>query len=90
MSKEIREIRFISPEPRLALRLRERRPAIIPQDYYDWGTQWVSDVGSIMRTRSYMAGTVALYISYALIALPFTVFPELKKLKFLSTILGVT
>lgn len=86
---ERKKIRFIHEEPWVAQRLRERRPFIIPQEYYDWGIDWVEDVGTIMRTRSYMAGTVASYISYGAMLLLFSLLPGMRRFEFLSKVLGV-
>jgi len=58
---EEKPLRFISPEPQLALLLIKREPKIMPRDLNDWAIQWVADVGSIMRSRDYMAYTFALY-----------------------------
>lgn len=86
---ERKKIRFISPEPRLSIRLRERRPAIIPEDLYNYGVDWVEDVGMIMRSRSYMAGTIASYIGYGAMLLLFSFLPGLKRFTFVSEVLGV-
>lgn len=83
------KFRLLREEPVVALRLRERRPTIIPEDLYNWAIDWVSDIGKIMRSRSYMAGTLAHFVSIALISTPFVAFPELKRLKFLARTLGV-
>ena len=83
------KLRLLREEPVVALRLRERRPAIIPEDLYDWAIDWVSDIGKIMRSRSYMAGSLALYISYGLVTLPFAVMPELKRFNLVARVLGV-
>jgi len=58
---EEKPLRFISPEPQLALLLIKREPKILPRDLHDWSVQWVADIGSIMRSRDYMAYTFALY-----------------------------
>jgi len=56
-----RPFRFINPEPRLALLLAAREPKALPKPIYSWAVQWAADVGSIMRSRDYMAYTGALY-----------------------------
>jgi len=90
---ELRKIRFISEEPKLAQALRrlqkEVKIQVLPPEWLDWGIDWVEDVGTVMRSRSYMAGTVAMYLSYALISVPFTMFPKLGEFRLLSKVLGV-
>ena len=56
-----KQLRFINPEPRLALLLGAREPKALPRPLYAWSVQWMADVGSIMRSREYMAYTGALY-----------------------------
>ncbi len=58
---EKEQIRFINPRPVLALILAKREPKVIPKELNDWAIQWVADIGSIMRSRDYMAYTAALY-----------------------------
>ena len=93
MAEEVKKIRVLSPEPELAKFLRrleeEIRIKVLPPEYRDYVISWIEDVGSIMRSRSYLAGTVALYISYGLVTLPFAVMPELKRFNFVARVLGV-
>ena len=91
---EERKIRLISEEPELAKILRriQKQPRIqtlVPEEWSDWLISWCEDVGIIMRSRSYLAGTVALYISYGLVTLPFAVMPELKRFNLVARVLGV-
>jgi len=58
---EEKPLRFISPNPVLALILAKREPKVIPKELNDWAIQWVADIGMIMRSRDYMAYTAALY-----------------------------
>lgn len=93
MSEEGREkLRFISPEPKLAMVLRRRRPKLLPEDLYDYTVSWVEDLGTYMRSREYMVSTLASYISYALLlgvaSLP-AVSRFLEKLPLLRRALGV-
>ncbi|GAH73220.1 unnamed protein product, partial [marine sediment metagenome] len=60
MSEE-KPLRFVSPNPILALILAKREPKVIPRELNDWAIQWVADIGLIMRSREYMAYTAALY-----------------------------
>ncbi|GAH83729.1 unnamed protein product [marine sediment metagenome] len=58
---EEKPLRFVSPDPVLALILAKREPKVIPKELNDWAIRWVADVGIIMRSRDYMAYTFALY-----------------------------
>lgn len=94
MAEREERLRFISPEPKLAQALRrlekEIKIEMLPPEYRDYVISWIEDIGSIMRSRSYMAGTVAMYLSMAVITLPFTLMPELtRRFTFVSKILGV-
>ncbi|MBA7631562.1 hypothetical protein ES703_39094 [subsurface metagenome] len=75
MSEE-KPLRFISPKPVLAIILAEREPKIMPRDLNDWAIQWVADVGSIMRSRDYMAYTVALYGGMGIISSLLRLLPD--------------
>ena len=90
---EERKIRLISEEPELAKFLRrleeEVKIKVLPPEYRDYVISWIEDVGRIMRSRSYMAGSLALYISYGLVTLPFTLMPGLKDFKLVARVLGV-
>ena len=92
MAEREERLRFISPEPKLAQALRrlekEIKIEMLPPEYRDYVISWIEDIGSIMRSRSYMAGIVAMYLSMALISAPFVAFPELKR-GFLAKVLGV-
>jgi len=63
---ERRKIRFISEEPKLGMWLKTRKPIVLPQDVYDWATDWVHDVGAVMRSREMMVSMVASVAYYAL------------------------
>ena len=67
MAEREERLRFISPEPKLAQALRrlekEIKIEMLPPEYRDYVISWIEDVGTIMRSRSYMAGSLALYIS---------------------------
>jgi len=65
--KEEVGFRLISPEPRLAARLRERKPLIVPETIYDWAVGWVEDVGTIMRSRATIASVIASGIYYVIL-----------------------
>lgn len=85
---ERKKMQFISSEPRVALRLREWRPVILPRDIYDWSVDWVEDIGRIMRSRSYIAGTAASYVAYGVMLLLFGMVPAIKSFPFVARVLG--
>ena len=62
-----RKIRFISEEPKLGTWLKTRKPIVLPQDIYDWATDWVHDVGAVMRSREMMVSTVASAAYYVIL-----------------------
>jgi len=77
--------RFISPEPKLARLLRQREPRILPRELWDWGVDWVEDVGSVMRSRGYMVSTVAFYAGLGLSSFFLRLLPDVTLLdKFLK------
>lgn len=57
------DIRLINPNPRLAQFLAERGPKALSDESYEWIVEWIADVGTIMRSRSFMAYGVASIIS---------------------------
>ena len=59
MSVDTKQLRIIDPNPRLATLLAGRTPQVIPQEFYDWGVQWVADVGSNMRSREFMVSMIS-------------------------------
>lgn len=89
MSMNERKFQLISDEPRLATLLRTRRRMIVPEDIYNWGVDWVEDVGAVMRSRSYKVGFVASSASYAILRLVARVFPATTKLGIVSEALGL-
>ena len=90
---ERERLRFISPEPKLAQALRrlekEIKIEVLPPEHREFVLSWIEDVGRIMRSRSYLASTAAMYISMAVISIPFTFIPELKRFGLVAKILGV-
>lgn len=91
---EERKIRLISPEPTLANLLRELekkgiRIQMIPLEYRNFIVDWIADIGVVMRDRSFMAYSAAMYLSTAVIMLPFELAPSLKQLPLLTRIFGV-
>ena len=57
------DIRFVNPNPKLALFLAKRGNTVLSEEAYEWVVEWVADVGSIMRSRSFMAYTAASFLS---------------------------
>ncbi len=55
-------IRLVDPDPRLARFLSERGPKVLPAEVHEWVVEWVYDVGEIVRSRSFMAYTIASVI----------------------------
>lgn len=57
------DIRFINPDPKLALFLAERGNTLLSEEAYEWVVEWTYDVGSVLRSRSFMAYTIASVFS---------------------------
>ena len=57
------DIRLINPNPKLAQFLVERGPKMLSDESYEWIVEWVADIGTIVRSRSFMAYGVASLIS---------------------------
>ena len=94
MAEEVKKIRLINSEPTLAnlLRTLEKRGfriQMIPPEYRDYAISWVEDVGRIMRSRDYLAGTLAMYLSFAIVSVPFELMPTLKEFRLVARVLGV-
>lgn len=53
--EENEKIRFLDPNPRLAMILREQGPIILPKKVWKWSVDWVQDIGTIIRSRDYWA-----------------------------------
>lgn len=53
------DIRFVNPDPRLAQFLAEKSLGILSDEAHEWVVEWVADVGAIVRSRSFMAYTIA-------------------------------
>lgn len=53
------DIRFVNPNPRLAQFLSERENIVLSDEAHEWVVEWVADVGTIVRSRSFMAYTIA-------------------------------
>ncbi|MEM2618755.1 MAG: hypothetical protein QW356_04640 [Candidatus Hadarchaeales archaeon] len=82
-------IRLIAPEPRIGLTLKAREPLILPKPLYEWATDWVTDVGAIMRDRTYMASFVAGIIQYSILLTLFRLVPGLREAVPLHEVLGL-
>lgn len=55
-------MRFVDPSPKLAQFLAERGPKVLPE-IHEWAVEWIADVGTILRSREFMAYSVASIIS---------------------------
>ncbi len=86
---EREKIRLISPEPLLANLLRRREPMVLSREGWDWGVDWVQEVGVVMRDRGFIAYTVASTASYGVILAISELFPVSRKLGILSMALGI-
>jgi len=62
--EDIREIRFINPRPWVAERLKQRKPILVSETFYQWCLSWVEDVGTVLRSRDMMVFTIASAIQY--------------------------
>ena len=52
-------LRLVDPTPKIGTELRNREPIVVPQRIYDWGTDWIQEVGTILRSRSFIASYLA-------------------------------
>lgn len=56
---ERERIRFIKEEPVLARTLRAYYFGLMPKEIHEWAFDWWEDIGSIMRSRDFMAYTAS-------------------------------
>lgn len=61
--KNQQEIRFISPEPVLAEILSKHKPILISETGWNWIVGWIATIGTIMRSRDYIAFNISYIIS---------------------------
>jgi len=83
------KFRLISPEPRLAFLLRERKPKLLPRESWDWTIDWVQDVGIVMRDRGFITYTIASTAGYGILILVSELFPVSRRMGILSKALGI-
>lgn len=57
------DIRFINPDPKLARFLSEKSLGLLSEEAHEWVVEWVADIGTIVRSRSFMAYTIASVFS---------------------------
>ena len=88
MAERREELRIISPEPVLAHLLASRKPVLIGEKGYYWLVSWVATIGSIMRSREYIAYNLAYLASYAVMSLVFSTFKIGDKLQMMKRWLG--
>ena len=60
-------VRFVDPSLRLAQFLAERGSEVFPDEVREWVMEWIADVGIIMRSRSFIAYTIASLVSGAVL-----------------------
>lgn len=51
-------IRLLSPTPKVAEILLNRKPILIPQVWYDWAIGWLYDIGKTLRSRDMMVSFI--------------------------------
>jgi predicted AAA+ superfamily ATPase len=61
---EQQKLRFISEQPVLAQTLRQLYLGILPKDIHTWAFDWFEDIGSIMRSRDFIAHNIAQLILF--------------------------
>lgn len=89
MSEKKPLIQFISPDPLLANILRRREPIVVSREGWDWGVDWVQEVGVVMRDRGFISYTIASTASYSVILAISELFPVSRRLGILSKALGI-
>ena len=52
-------LQLIDPNPRIAKLLEKRKAIVLPDRLYNWATDWVNEVGTIVRSRSFIASNLA-------------------------------
>jgi hypothetical protein len=61
---EQQKLRFISEKPVLAQTLRQLYLGILPKDIHNWAFDWFEDIGSILRSRDFIAYTITQQILF--------------------------
>jgi len=57
------DLRFVNPNPKLARFLAEKSLGLLSEEAHEWVVEWVADIGTIVRSRSFMAYTIASVFS---------------------------
>ena len=52
-------LRFVTGDPMLAKLLAKRESIVVPKRLYGWGVEWLAEIGSIIRSRSFIASNLA-------------------------------
>ena len=63
--------RLIDANPIVAKILSKRESTIIPKRIYNWGVEWIAEVGAIIRSRNFIASNLAYGIIGASKAIAF-------------------
>lgn len=84
-----KDLKFLSPEPRLAIALSKREKILLPKEVYDYVVEWIMEVGTLMRTREYMVGFVASATSTGILLLLSRYLPMTRRLGIISESLGI-
>jgi len=88
---DVKQIRLISPEPVLAEILAKRKPILISDVGWKWIVSWIAEIGSIMRSRDYIAFNIAYMASYMVLDMAFAVMSKLgftEKFSILKRLVG--
>ena len=88
LAEGVHELRIISPEPVLAQLLASRKPILIGEKGYYWVVSWIATIGSIMRSREYIAYNLAYLASYVVMDLVFATLKVGEKIEMLKRWLG--
>jgi len=50
---------ILQSRPVIADTLSKRTPLILPSSMYEWAVGWISEIGSTMRSRNFIATNIA-------------------------------
>lgn len=81
-------LRIISPEPRLALALANRKKILLPDEIYEYLTNWIQEVGATMRSHDFIVASMASYASSGMITVLANRLRESGRLELISGLLG--
>jgi len=87
--QEEQRIRLVSPEPRLAQFLKQRKVILFPE-LNNYVTKWIEDVGVTLRSHDYHVGFMASSFTHGSLMFLSRTFPILTKFGIVSEALGLT